>query len=138
DSFWLANPGSKLTGFSPVIGAVDGPQGMRTRAGVVQINAQLSSGRMTLADVTRVLLANRNYLASLILDDLLAACREAPTPSSREACDALAKWDRTNNLDSLASHVFREWLQAARAIRGIWRVPFDRHDPLNKSAGLNL
>ena len=142
DSFWLTNPSAKLTAhsapFSPVIGAVETAQGMRTRAGLAQIGVRLSGGKMSQADATRLVLANRNHLASLVLDDLLAACADAASQASKDGCDALRKWDRMNNLDSRGSHVFREWWQAARSIPGIWRVPFDRADPVNTPAGLNM
>jgi acyl-homoserine-lactone acylase len=138
DSYWLANPAAKLTGFSPVIGSVDTTQGMRTRAGIAQISARLAKGRMGAAEAVRIVLANRNELATLVLDDLLAACSDAPSQPSKDACATLSKWDRTNNLDSRGSHVFREWSQNVRGTPGIWRVPFDRADPLNTPAGLNV
>jgi acyl-homoserine-lactone acylase len=138
DSYWLANPAAKLTGFSPVIGTVDTAQGMRTRAGIALINARLANGRMSAAEAARLVLANRNQLATIVLDDLLAACSDAPSQPSKDGCSALSKWDRTNNLESRGSHVFREWWQHARGIAGIWRLPFDRADPLNTPAGLNM
>jgi acyl-homoserine-lactone acylase len=50
----------------------------------------------------------------------------------------LRNWDRQNNLDSRGSHVFREWWFIAMNTPGIWRVPFDRANPVNTPAGLNL
>ena len=138
DSFWLTNPAAKLTGFSPLIGAVDTAQGMRTRSGITQIDARLAAKKLTPADISAIVLANRNHVATLVLDDLLGACGEAPAPASKDACAALRRWDRMDNLDSRGAHVFREWWDSARNIPGIWRVPFDRADPVNTPSGLNV
>ena len=145
DSYWLTNPAARLTGFSPLIGAADTAQNLRTRAGIAEITARLAAaarpggpGKLGLADVETMVLRNRNFAAGVVLDDLLAACADAPTANSREACAILRAWDRTNDLDSRGSHVFREWWSAAANIPGVWRLPFDRADPLNTPAGLNL
>jgi len=145
DSFWLSNPAAKLTGFSPLIGAVDTPQNMRTRSGITEISARLAarSGAgaapgLGLADVEAMLFRNRGHTASVVLDNLLAACGDAPNAASKDACAVLRAWDRQNNLESRGSHLFREWWSAAVKTPGIWRVPFDRADPVNTPAGLNL
>jgi acyl-homoserine-lactone acylase len=145
DSFWLSNPAAKLTGFSPLIGAVDTPQNMRTRSGITEIGGRLAgahgagtTAKLGVADVEAMLFRNRGYTADVVLDDLLAACSDAPGASSREACAVLGNWDRQNNLDSRGSHVFREWWFIAMNTPGIWRVPFDRANPVNTPAGLNL
>jgi acyl-homoserine-lactone acylase len=102
DSFWLSNPKQRLTGFSPLVGPVDNPQDMRTRAGIKALTERLdgaaSSRKLTLGDPVAMLLQNRNHTASIVLDDLIAACPEAPTPDTKEARGVLA-WDRMNNLD---------------------------------------
>ena len=145
DSFWLTNPAAKLTGFSPLVGAVDTPQNMRTRSGITEISVRLggTSGagmvrKLGLSDVEAMLFLNRGYTASVVLDDLLAACGDSPSADTREACAVLKDWDRQNNLDSTGSVVFREWWSIARSAPGVWRVPFDRTDPVNTPAGLNL
>jgi acyl-homoserine-lactone acylase len=138
DSFWLTNPAAKLTGFSPAIGGVGTPQNLRTRAGILAIGARLANGRMTQGEATRIVLANRNHLAELALDDVLSACPGAPSQASRDACAVFAKWDRTNNLDARGSHLFREWWNNVRSTPSLVRVPFDRDDPLNTPAGINV
>ena len=145
DSFWLSNPTARLTGFSPLIGFVDTPQNMRTRSAITEISARLAgatgtgaAAKLVLADVEAMLLRNRGYAASVVLDDLLAACGDAPGADSREACAVLKDWDRQDNLGSRGSHLFREWWSIALTMPGIWRVPFDRADPVNTPAGLDL
>ncbi|HEX2139649.1 MAG TPA: acylase, partial [Woeseiaceae bacterium] len=139
DSFWLSNPDVDWPGFSPLIGGIDEPQSLRTRAGLYAIRKRLAGedgiaehGRIGLDEVQAMLFANRNHAAYLALDDLLAICE-----SGSEACALLAKWDRLNNLDSRGEHLFREWWRAARSIADVWQVPFDPQRPATTPSGLN-
>jgi acyl-homoserine-lactone acylase len=143
DSYWLTNPAEKLTGFSPVLGAVGVPQGLRTRSGISEIDQSRrdpagGARKIGMADVESMVLADRNYAASLVLDDLLAACGEAPTAETREACAVLGRWDRTNSLGARGAHLFTDWWVPARSIPNVWRVPFSASDPLRTPAGLNM
>jgi acyl-homoserine-lactone acylase len=144
DSFWLSNPDVVWPEFSPMIGGIDEEQSLRTRAGLYEIRQRLSAsddiaphGKVGLDEVQAMLFGNRNHAAHLVLDDFLPVCARAPTEDSREACRALAAWDRRNNLDSRGAHLFREWWRAAEQIEDVWRQPFDPADPLNTPAGLN-
>jgi len=143
DSYWLTNPAEKLTGFSPVIGAVGVAQGLRTRSGIREIeegrrNSAGGARKFAIADIETMILADRNYAASLVLDDLVAACGDAPTAETREACAVLGRWDRTNSLGSRGAHLFTDWWIPARTIPNVWRVPFSPADPLGTPTGLNM
>ena len=138
DSFWLSNPSAKLTGFSPLIGAVDTPQNMRTRAGIDVITREVAARKLDLVAIEAMVLDNRNYLASIVLDDLLGVCSDATQAGAREACAVLKSWDRRDDLGSKGAHLFREWWNAASPTPAFMRVPFNPADPVNTPSGLNV
>lgn len=143
DSFWLSNPAIDWREFSPLIGAVDEQQSLRTRAGLYEIRKRLA-GDGTAAhegigihDVQAMLFANHNHAAHLVLDDFLAVCDQATTTASRDGCAVLSAWDRSDNLDARGAHLFREWWRKASKIENVWRVPFDPARPLATPSGLD-
>ncbi len=145
DGYWLANPAAPLTDYSPLIGTAGTPLRLATRAELREIAARLEGRdgraehrRMGPDDLSALLFSNRNLAASLVLDDLLAACRDAPSAATRAGCAVLAKWDRTDDAGSRGAQVFREFWRRARVLPGLWRVPFDRSDPVYTPAGLNI
>jgi acyl-homoserine-lactone acylase len=150
DSFWLANPAAPLTGFSPVVGAVDTAQNLRTRAGLIEIAARLAGkdgrpgNRVGPDDVAAMLYANRNLAAELYLDDLLAICAARPqatleggrTVDLRPACAVLAQWNRRMDRDSRGAQLFHEFWKKAATLKDINATPFDRNDPVHTPRGL--
>ena len=145
DSFWLANPRAPTTGYSPVIGAVDVAQNLRTRAGVLEIESALQSGgRMTPQHAETMLLGNRNLAAELYLDDVLGMCRSTPTALSSSGegvdltrpCAVLAVWDRHMDLDSRGAHLFNEFWKLTDKLKLAYAVPFDKADPIHTPRGL--
>jgi acyl-homoserine-lactone acylase len=116
DSFFYTNPKQTWTGISPMVGtaAVTRP---RTRAGLTQIPELLAQNKVTPQAAQALLFANRNFMASVVLPDLLAACANAPTAPARDGCAALRGWDGNNNLESKGAHLFREFWRPQRAGR---------------------
>lgn len=98
----------------------------------------LSRGKVTLQAIQGQLFENRNFMAQVVVPDLLAACDKAPTAESRDGCAALKGWDRRNNVDARGAHVFREFWRTARNIPGVHRVPFDPAQPVATPAGLKM
>ena len=143
DSYWLSHPGATPPGISPLVGPVDVPQRLRTRIGIDEIQKRLAGtdglvgNRIDPQSLQAILMRNRNFAATLVLDDLLAACASAP-PDAQEACAALRGWNRTDNLDATAAHLFREFWRKAKDIPNIWRVPFDAKDPVGTPSGLRM
>jgi acyl-homoserine-lactone acylase len=135
DSFYLTNPAYRFDGISPMVGtpAVSRP---RTRIGIIEIREMVAAGKVDMPKVQQALYSNRNYVGSLVMGDLLAACPGAPTAEARDGCAALAGWDRTSNADAKGAHVFREFWRRAATIPGVWRVPLDPADPINTPSGL--
>lgn len=137
DSFVYTHPGQKFEGISPLVGDTSLTR-PRTRAGLAEIPEMLGRGKVTLQAIQGQLFENRNFMAQVVVPDLLAACDKAPTDDSRDGCAALKGWDRRNNVDARGAHVFREFWRTARNIPGVHRVPFDAQQPVATPAGLKM
>lgn len=145
DSFWLSNLESPITGVSPLFGRVGNEQTLRSRmAHVFLKEAAGSDNKFSAAEVEEALLSNRSYLSEAILPELLQVCqsnRETPvmvgntSVNLAPACDALALWDGTMNLDSVGAHIFREFAFQMR-LNPQWVTPFDVALPVTTPSGL--
>jgi acyl-homoserine-lactone acylase len=137
DSFFYSNPLQRFEGISPMVGdtSITRP---RTRAGLTEIPQLLARGKATPQALQQELFENRNFMASVVLPDLLAACPEAPTPEARDGCAALAGWGRRNDLEARGAHLFREFWRPAMNIPRLWRIPFDPQQPVATPYGLNM
>lgn len=137
DGFYYTNPLQKWSGISPMVGdtSVSRP---RTRAGLTEIPEMLAQGKVTPEAAQRQLFSNRNFMASVVVPDLLAACGDAPTSEARDGCAALRGWDRTNNLDARGAHLFREFWRAVRTVPGLHRIAFDVAQPATTPTGLKM
>jgi acyl-homoserine-lactone acylase len=139
DSFFHTNPAQRFGDISPLVGdaRVERP---RTRAGLTEIPELLARGKVTPAAVQKQLFENRNFMGSVVVPDLLAACTASPPASaeSRDGCAALAGWNRTSDLDARGAHLFREFWRSARTIPGVYRVPFDSNRPAATPSGLKM
>jgi acyl-homoserine-lactone acylase len=139
DSFVYTHPAQRFEGISPLVGEarVERP---RTRAGLSEIPDLLSRGKVDAARVQAQLFENRNFMARVVLPDLLAACASAPPAAAeaRDACGALRGWDRSNNLEARGAHLFREFWRQARAIPGVHRTAYDPAQPAAGPSGLKM
>ena len=142
DSYWLTNPRQLLVGpaplgFSPLYGRVGVEQSLRTRIGFRQVEDLIAQrSKLTLADMQALAFSNRVYAAELVLPELLPACAASSETVLRQACSALANWDRHANIDSRGAVLFREFWNAAAAIPNKWARPFDPRDPVNTPSGV--
>ena len=163
ESHWLTNARAPLTGYSRVFGPERSQRAMRTRLGHKIVLDRLegrdgaASRRFGRQDLQDALFGNRNHLGELWADDLAALCRATGRmPSSSgdlvdvsEACDVIANWDRTNNLDSPGAVLWSRFADLSNAETDfltsyvgapalpMWKVPFDVNDPVNTPRGLN-
>ena len=151
DSFWLANPAVTWPAYSPLLGSVGTPQRPRTRAALTTIERRFAGtdglpGRLMSADAVQTLwYRSENYMAGVVLGDLLALCPANPTVtlsggstvSTTAACAALTAWDRRSSADSRGAHVFREFWRSASAIPNVYATAFNPGNPLNTPSGLN-
>ena len=150
DSYWLANPNHPMTGFSPIIGLTRTQQNLRTQLGNQMIAQRLAGtdgyGRpkFDIPTLRRMWQNDRSRLAELVLADLVAGCRthSMTTASDGElvnmapACDALAAYDKTGNLDARGGWLFSEWNRLTPSA-GFWKDSFDPNHPLTTPSKLN-
>ena len=152
DSYWLSNPDARLEGFSPLLRRdvfnEVGPRILRTRMGILQVQERLAGtdglpgNKFDLEKLQQIFYGNRNYSAELELDAIVGLCNAGapaknawPTSGSGTvdvtlACDVLEAWDRTDNLDSVGAHVWRQFFgRLGRAVNK-FAVPFDSADPV--------
>lgn len=151
DSYWLTNPAISWPTLSPILGPVGVEARPRTRAALVTFQRRFAGtdglpGNLMSAEKLETLwYRNENYMASIVLDDLLALCPSTPTVTlttgtvvpTGAACAALAAWDRRSNAESRGAHLFREFWRTASLIRSVYAVPFAASDPVNTPRGLN-
>ena len=137
DSFFYTHPGQTFANVSPLVGDASLTR-PRTRAGLTEIPEMLGRGKVTLDAIQGQLFQNRNFMASVVVPDLLAACTQAPNADAQAGCTALRGWDGRNNLESRGAHLFREFWRTARNIPGVWRVPFDPKQPVATPHGLKM
>jgi acyl-homoserine-lactone acylase len=105
DSYWLANPHHPLTGYARIIGSTDTARSLRTRIGLIEVQARIdgTDGEgppgFTVPLMQQLDLNDLDYAAELTLPALVQMCRSmhgvAPTSSGKtvrlgDACDALA------------------------------------------------
>jgi acyl-homoserine-lactone acylase len=140
DSFFYTHPAQRFDGVPPLVGD-DVVRRPRTRSGLIEVPELVARGPVTPAAAQAQLFANRNLMARVVLPDLLAACASepgAPTPEARDGCAALRGWDRHNEVGSRGAHLFREFWRQASAIPGVYRLPFDKAQPVATPAGLRM
>ncbi len=150
DSYWLPNPRHLLEGFSPIIGKERVAQSRRTRATFSQAENRLAgmdglgAPLFNIDNIRQLLYNSTNFTAELILDDVVAICQAPavmPTESismEGHACNILASWDRTHQIDSVGGHIFTEFWSALRSTPDLFAVPFDAADPVNTPRDLNV
>ncbi|SDN46356.1 penicillin acylase family protein [Allokutzneria albata] len=127
DSHWLTSAAQPLTGFPRVFGTEGTARSPRTRFGLQE--------RITsLRDAQEMVLSNRSFMGELAGDDVLRMCKSMP--QHKNACDALAKWDRRNDLDSRGALLFDKFWQQIGDIP--WLVPFNPADPVRTPRSLDI
>ena len=150
DSYWLANPSSPLTGFSPIIGLTGTQQGLRTRLGNEMIAERvagtdhLGPPKFTIPTLQAMWQSDRSKLAELVLHALVGACRaqhsavasNGQTVDLSAACSALAGYDGTGAISAKGGWLFSQWDQLFTG-SGFWADPFDASKPLSTPSQLN-
>jgi acyl-homoserine-lactone acylase len=148
DSYWLSNPHQPLEGFARIIGDERSARSLRTRMGLVGVEAIIKDGGFTRQRMQDFEFSDRALSGELAAADAVAMCRQwEPTgyaPSSNgpvaigNACDALAGWDKREDSTSKGALLWRRfWARASAAQGGPWRAPFSSADPVNTPNTLN-
>ncbi len=115
DSYWLANVAAPLTGYPSIIGASGKEQHGRTRMGYKALGEIIAEkrGKITAADLERMVLSDRNYVGELIAEDVSTLCRDEDSPDGKQgadvamACRVLTTWDRKDTAQSGGAAFFR-------------------------------
>ncbi len=139
DSFWLANAKRPLTGFSPLIGPIGVPQGLRTRMGFRELERLIAAkrDRISAADIETMVMSDRSLAAELTLDDIVDICKSRASNSlPMSACTILKDWDRRDDAESVGAILFRETWARLSATPDLWATPFDPAEPLTTPARL--
>jgi len=158
DSHWFATLAGdgRLEGFQRVIGPERTMRGERTRIAALYARDIMNGSALTGSPGAtpdkweRLFFSSRNLTAELILDDVIADCRqdsrvtvEGGAFDLTGACTAIASWDRRDTLQSRGSALFAEFLRKLEAVPmtgfalapRYWRVPFDAADPVGTPRG---
>jgi acyl-homoserine-lactone acylase len=141
DSHWLPNPDDRLEGFARIIGCEECERSLRTRMVYRYVMDRLdgSDGMggpdlFTHDQLQAIQHANRALAAELAVeDDALAQVCEAADGGN--ACDVLAAYDGTTNVDSAGAVLFREFWRRTPA--GRWTEGFDPDRPVETPRGLD-
>jgi acyl-homoserine-lactone acylase len=155
DSFWLANPHHPLTGYARIIGTEDTARTLRTRIGLIQVQARINGtdGQgppgFTVAAMRRLDLSDDSYAAQLTLKGLVKLCDKfqanggvAPTSSGGtvklgDACTTLAHWDGKANDPERGAVLFATFWNYANAAKQPFSHPFELSHPVTTPYGLN-
>jgi acyl-homoserine-lactone acylase len=156
DSFWLANPHQPLTGFARIIGTEDTARTLRTRIGLLEVQARINGtdGQgppgFTLTAMRHLDLSGLDYAAQLTLpavvklcDSFQAAGGTAPTSSGGrvrlgDACTTLAHWNMRWNAGQRGAVLFGAfWNFASRAAPSPFSHRFELAHPVTTPYGLD-
>jgi acyl-homoserine-lactone acylase len=155
DSFWLANPHHPLTGFARIIGTEGTARTLRTRIGLLQVQARVSGtdgqgpAGFTLAAMQRLDLSDVSYAARLTLPSLVKLCDKfqaaggkAPTSgggkvSLGDACRTLARWNGRADTGQRGAVLFSTFWNFAAASSSPFSHPFQLAHPVTTPYGLN-
>jgi acyl-homoserine-lactone acylase len=154
DSFWLANPHKPLTGFARIIGTTQTARTLRTRIGLLQVQARINGtdGQgppgFTLAAMQRLDLSDESYAAQLTLPALVKLCDKfqaaggtAPTSAGGkvrlgDACATLAHWNGRADPSQRGAVLFSAFWNFASTTSPFSR-PFQLSHPVTTPNGLN-
>lgn len=143
DSYWLSNPEQPLTGFDGIIGREDYQQTLRTRMGHILARERLTGTdglnghQASNENIRNIVLNNRVYSAELLKDEVLASvCADGATPSEQTACQILASWNNTGEIDAVGAHIWSAFWAKVQSL-DLYAIPFDAADPINTPAGLS-
>jgi acyl-homoserine-lactone acylase len=156
DSYWLANPHHPLVGFARIIGEEGTARTLRTRIGLLEVQARISGtdrlGRkgFTLAALEHLDLSDLDYAAVLTRPALVRMCRQlqaaggfAPTSGGgkvriRGACTALARWDLHWDVGQRGAVLFGAfWSNAENSNASPFSHPFRLSHPVRTPYGLD-
>lgn len=148
---WLVNIEQPIDDYSLLYGPVEYAQSPRTQLGLVMLETfKQSDEKVNLAALHHTMTDKRVYLAELVVDDLVERCQainhyevDGEVVDLTSACKVLENWDKKANLESVGSHLFREYATQLQLFKNeygcldlCWQQPFDVTAPLTTPSGL--
>src|SRR5215813_8770424 len=156
DSYWLANPHQPLTGFARIIGSEKTPRTLRTRIGLLQVQARIdgTDGQgppgVTPPAMQRLDLSDIDYAAQLTRPALVQLCGKfqaaggtALTSSGGtvrlgDACATLAHWNLRWDAGQRGAVLFGQfWHFASGASPSPFSHRFELVHPVTTPSGLD-
>jgi acyl-homoserine-lactone acylase len=161
DSYWLANPHQPLTGFARIIGFENTARTLRTRIGLLEVQARINGtdGQgppgFTLPAMQHLDLSGIDYAAQLTLPALVQLCGKfqaaggAPTTGGGkvrlgDACSTLAHWNMRWDAGQRGAVLFGEFWNFVNTSPSPlspppspFSHPFDPAHPVTTPFGLN-
>lgn len=144
DSYWLSSPREPISGYSVLYGPTESARSLRTRMNMRMLENEYGDAgddqRFNIREIQRALFSNRGLATELLLPDLLAACRSIGEDLTK-ACDVLASYDGSLNLDSPGAPLFREWITRYDRLDTVnagklFKEAFDVNSPATTPAAL--
>ncbi|MCW2781222.1 MAG: peptidase penicillin amidase [Marmoricola sp.] len=141
DSYWLPNPEQPLEGYARIIGCEQCQRTLRTRMVYHYVLDRISHAKVTPASLRGTEHQNRVMGAEVMSKNnaLVKVCQAADGGS---ACTVLAKWDKHSNVNSRGNQIFEEFVTRLPTsglvpAASIWKVPFNKADPVNTPRDLD-
>ena len=153
DSYWLANPHHPLTGFARIIGDEKTPRTLRTRIGLIEVQARidgtdgLGPRGFTVPAMQHLDLSDLDYAGVLTRKALVAMCHgfhgTAPTSGGGKikignACTVLAHWNLHWDPNQRGAVLFGAFWGRANGVQpSPFAKPFKATDAVHTPFGLN-
>jgi acyl-homoserine-lactone acylase len=156
DSYWLANPHHPLTGFARIIGDEKTPRTLRTRIGLIEVQARidgtdgLGPRGFTLSAMQHLDLNDLDYAGVLTRNALVTMCRNfskhnhgfAPTSHGGKvklgnACTVLAHWNLRWDPSQRGAVLFGAFWSLVNGSPAPFAQPFKVSDPVHTPFQLN-
>lgn len=129
DSYWLTTSKAPAKPLSPILGDAETTRSLRTRSGLLEIERNLASGKITPEIAKTMAFANKSLAAELALPTIIALAEA--DPATAPAAKALKSWDQRFDNGSLGAWLFHTVWSKISALPNIWAVPFNLADPVN-------
>ncbi|MBT4520984.1 MAG: hypothetical protein HOC23_13365 [Halieaceae bacterium] len=160
--FWMINPRQIIEGFPDFLAgraSVNDNDQLYVRPRQMFLQAEqrlagiddLGESGFSVDNIRELVSGSRSMQAEFLVDDLVEICRAVEDWSpytvneteAVEACEVLAAWDRRYLIDSVGTHIFREFNEGRvytnRPSTNDWAlyaIEFDPADPFNTPSGI--
>ena len=144
DSAWLTNPSAPITDAPLIVSGSEYPQNGRTRLGLGQTLSLIhdKKGQISPRDIKNLLFNNISLAGPSLMQAIPSVCQvqevtleNGSVQEIKKACDVLAKWQGTAELDDVGYILAQTWLRNLKREKHIWQQPFDTAAPITTPTG---